>query len=230
MAEILLSRGVDVNGRASHNGETPLHYAALYGHRKVIALLAANGAELDSADNSGVRPLQYAMKRKRTLAVDMLLGLGARSDDLHDAVNAGDVARVQALIAAGADVNALNLTGTPLHLAAATGQLMIAEMLVNAGADLEAECVPTGVRPLHTAAIHNRTEAAQFLVDRGADMEAPDAHGKTPLAVAAAYGNVEAAATRSAGKSTRPCPSIWRSGPAVSRRWDCSCRMASTST
>ena len=55
MAEMLLSLDVDVNGRASHNGETPLHYASLYGHRKVIALLAANGAELDAADNSGVR-------------------------------------------------------------------------------------------------------------------------------------------------------------------------------
>ena len=80
------------------------------------------GADINVADYSGVRPLQYARRRLQGLAVELLLSLGARPDNLHDAVNAGDVAHVQALIAGGADVNAYDLSGTPLHLAVSTGQ------------------------------------------------------------------------------------------------------------
>src|SRR5262249_20712801 len=118
VAKLLLACGARVETQARHNGETPLHYAALYGHRKMIAFLVAAGADIDALDNSGVRPLQYAQLRRQWLAVESLLGLGARIDDLGDAVNAGDVARVQQLIAQGSDVNGTYRSATPLHLAA----------------------------------------------------------------------------------------------------------------
>ena len=58
-------------------------------------------------------------------AVETLARLGARLGDLADAVNAGDVARVVELIAQGADVNALDLFGTPLHHAAARSKPLL---------------------------------------------------------------------------------------------------------
>jgi ankyrin repeat protein len=193
VAKLLLVHGARVQTQAPHNGETPLHYAALYGHRKVIALLVTGGADIDAPDNSGVRPLQYAQMRRQWLAVDTLLSLGARPDDLGDAVNAGDVARVQQLIAQRSGVNGDFQSGPPLHEAAATGQTWIAGMLLAAGADVDAEADPGRSQALHVAALWNRAGVAQLLIDHGADLDARDAQGRTPLTVAAAYGNVAVA-------------------------------------
>ena len=107
VAKLLLAHGARVQAQGPRNGESPLHFAALYGHRKMIEFLAAEGAAIDQPDNSGVRPLQYARRHRQWLAVESLVALGARLDDLGDAVNAGDVARIQQLIAEGSDVNAV---------------------------------------------------------------------------------------------------------------------------
>ena len=192
-ASLLISLGAPVDGRASRNGETPLHYAAFYGRRKLIELFVAKGADVNAVDYSGVRPLQYARKRLQGLAVEQLLRLGARLDNLHDAVNAGDVARVQTLIAQGADPNADDLSGTALHLAAATGQTWIAAMFIDAGADVEAVQEPGSARPLHLASIGNHKIMAKLLIDRGANLEAREAQGRTGLSVAAIYGSIEVA-------------------------------------
>jgi cytohesin len=189
IAQLLLRHRASVHDATPEQGETALHFAALYGQRKMITLLAAEGADLNAANNSGVRPLQYARMRRQGLAVELLLDLGARPDTLRDAVNAGDVARVQQLIAEGADVNAFWLDGTPLHMAVATGQTWIAGMLISAGADIEAVGEPGDSRPLHLAALRNDRETARLLIERGADLERRDSQGRTPLTVAAAYGN-----------------------------------------
>jgi ankyrin repeat protein len=214
MAKLLLGHGASVDGRSLKNGETALHHAALYGQRKMIELLVAEGADLNAADYSGVRPLQYARIRRQWLAIDMLLALGARPDDMHDAVNAGDVAHIQALIASGGDVNAPGLFGTPLHLAVATGQTWIASMLIDAGADLAAEGDPANSHPLHLAAFHNKPDVARLLIDRGADLDARDALGRTALTVAAAYGRVAVGETLlAAGSDPFARDTVYRDTP-----------------
>jgi len=237
-ARLLLAHGATIDGRANRNGETPLHYAAYYGRRKVIDLLVESGADINAADYSGVRPLQYARRRLQALAVELLLDLGARPDNLHDAVNAGDVARIQALIAGGADVNADDLSGTPLHLAVSTGQTWIAGMLIGAGAEIEAEGEPLSSHPLHLAAVGNHREAARLLIDRGAEVDSRDAQGRTPLAVAATYGNVDvaeelilkAADTMAEDNVYSDTPLHCAAMSAPSRRWTCFCPMVWMST
>lgn len=184
---LLLDHGADIVIRAPQDGETPLHFAALLGRLKAIDLLAARGADIDAKDNQGVTPLQYARLRLQKLAVERLLSLGAHADGLHDAVNAGDVARVVELIAAGANVNAYDLFGTPLHLAAAKGRTGIAVILIDRGANIEAAGEPEGALPLHTAALNGQAEVAALLLDRGAKVDARDAAGRTALMVAAGF-------------------------------------------
>lgn len=184
---LLLDHGADIASRAPHDGETPLHFAALLGRLKAIDLLSARGAQIDAKDNQGVTPLQYARLRLQKQAVARLLTLGAHEDGLHDAVNAGDVARVIELIAQGADVNAHDLFGTPLHLAAAKGRTGIAVILIDRGADLEAAGEPEGALPLHTAALNGQMQVAALLLDRGAKVDARDAAGRTALMVAAGF-------------------------------------------
>jgi len=194
IAELLLAHGVGVNVRGPRE-ETPLHYAALYGQRRMIRFLAESGADLDATDLNGIRPAQYAYRRRQDAGAELLLSLGARPDNLRDAVNAGDTRRVQLFLAHGSDVDARDESwSTPLDLAAATGQVAIAVMLLDAGADIEAADEPAEMHPLHLAALGNQPETVRLLIERGADLEAGDSQGRTPLTIAAAYGKVEAAA------------------------------------
>jgi ankyrin repeat protein len=115
----------------------------------------------------------------------------ARAGELHDAVRAEDDARIEALIAGGADVNDVDMFGTPLHYAAARNAFQAARQLINAGANIEAEASSSQkhAHPLHTAALTDSEGVAALLIERGADIEARDSEGMTPLLVAASNGN-----------------------------------------
>src|SRR5262249_42902973 len=78
------------------------------------------------------------------------------------AVVAEDVLRIKALLAAGANVNESNLFGTPLHIAAARNSMDTATILIDAGANLEAEAASTQkhAHPLHIAASVNAAKVA----------------------------------------------------------------------
>jgi ankyrin repeat protein len=211
VARLLIAHRAPVGIRAPAHGETPLHLAALLGRVKVISVLAAEGAEIDLTDNDGVTALQYARLRRQMGAVEALASLGARIDDLTDAVDAGDVARVVELIAQGADVNAPDLFGAPLHHAAAKGRTAIAVILIDRGANLEAAGDPDGAHPLHTAALNGEEDVAQLLIDRGAKIDALDAAGRTPMMVAAGFRNPGMARLLLAqGADPQAENSVWR--------------------
>jgi ankyrin repeat protein len=195
LVDLLLAHGMDVNRQSLKSGDTVLHFAASIGSGSVIELLVKRGAGVDLPNHLGVRPMQYALRQGHHKAAQLLIKLGARPDDLQDAVNAGDIARIQYFLARRTDVNASDLFGTPLHRAAATGQTYIANMLIDAGADLEAIGEPAGNRPLHMAALNNQPKVAALLIKRGAMVDAPNQEGRTPLMIAAQFGNLEAART-----------------------------------
>ena len=77
---------------------------------------------------------------------------GAADSPVADAAMRDDVEAVRALIAEGADVNAPRGDGmTGLHWAALNGNVEVAGMLIEAGADLEAVTRLGAHRPLHVA-------------------------------------------------------------------------------
>jgi len=77
-----LAAGADVNEKAG-DGTTPLHNAAVYGHKEVAELLLANGAEVNaiivSGRNQGKTPLDLAIWRKKTETADLLRKHGGRT-------------------------------------------------------------------------------------------------------------------------------------------------------
>ena len=104
------------------------------------------------------------------------------TDAFKEAINAGDAARVKALITADPDsVNLCDPDGmTPLHFAARRGQVAVAELLLRHGASVNG--APNPLTPLHAAAGEGQLEMVQFLVARGADLTAKDPwYGVTPL-------------------------------------------------
>jgi ankyrin repeat protein len=83
--------------------------------------------------------------------------------DLHRAAAAGDLAKVQMLIARGANVNARDDDGqTPLHLAARNGHKETVEVLVRCGAQVNNED-KQGQTPATTAMVGNRKAVVEYL-------------------------------------------------------------------
>jgi ankyrin repeat protein len=107
----LLEAGADV-GLATNETVFPIHCAK---DPAIIEALVARGADPNTADNYGLRPLHYACGR------------------VHNEK------QVRALLKAGADVNvADDSRESPLHCAAEFATAEIVELLVNAGADVHA--------------------------------------------------------------------------------------------
>jgi ankyrin repeat protein len=77
-----LAAGADVNGK-TWDWTTPLHNAAVYGHKEVAELLIANGADVNaiivSGRNQGKTPLDLAIWRKKTETADLLRKHGGRT-------------------------------------------------------------------------------------------------------------------------------------------------------
>ena len=123
------------------------------------------------------------MKHLLTLAVTSLLATTAFADPIHSAVWNGDLEGVQAELDNGVDVDEKDdLWGrTPLHIAAEEGHKEIAELLIAAGADVNAKD-SVGFTPLHEAAWKGHKEVVELLIDNGADVNAKsDWFERTPL-------------------------------------------------
>ena len=86
---------------------------------------------------------------------------------LHNAVDEGDIERVESLITQGTDIDAPDDAGrTALHWAAGEGHTQIAARLIAAGAEVNAKS-KGGWTPLHTAAQEGQTAATQLLIAKG---------------------------------------------------------------
>jgi len=103
------------------------------------------------------------------------------------AVKAGDVAAVQQLLQIEPSLTQARDAeqSTGLHWAAWKGHGPVVEVLLDAGADIQAhnENYHWGTTPLHAAAHGNQKAAAEVLIRRGADVNAIKANGSgRPLA------------------------------------------------
>ncbi len=133
----------------SHDGFTPLHLAAFFGHKAVVGYVLSRGAAVNeiSRNPSALRPIHSAAAHREP-AVSL------------------EIAR--ALIAAGAEVNVKQAGGfTPLHSAALTGRLPLVRALLDAGADAAAR-TDSGQTPVSLAASKNHNNVIALLRQRGA--------------------------------------------------------------
>lgn len=126
--------------------------------------------------------------------VDAWLKDGADlTQELSNAVLASDQARVEMLLAKGADINKRNLQGlAPLHGAARQRDSNMIALLLKEGADPNVKD-GDGWTPLLHAAFRNHVPSVEELVKGGADVDGPDRGGFTPLSIALEEGKFFAA-------------------------------------
>jgi ankyrin repeat protein len=102
---------------------------------------------------------------------------------------AEEVKRIQAMIKDSPDlINAKDSGGnTPLHQAAAKGQVIVATFLLQNGADIEAKDL-SGQTPLYHAAVEGHKSVVELLLQKGASVRSANWRGETPLHAAAGKG------------------------------------------
>ncbi len=160
--------------------------ALLQKNLQMIEALLANGADVNSTlPNDGPTVLMQAVSSRSQNLVDAVLrhkpdlekrvGAGGyeRQTALHQAVSRGKLEAIDALIKAGAKVDAQDSKGwTPLHHAAYAGKPEVAAALLRAGANPNIHTLD-GTLPLAIARNTGRRsggeEVAKLLLQNGAD-------------------------------------------------------------
>ena len=139
---------------------------------------------LDRAVAAGCTDIVALFVRERD--VQGKLAEGALLDAVREAPQRSLVPIVGALLAAGADVGHRDADGeTPLSLAIASEQPVVAKLLVDAGADVDAPTA-TGSVALVEATKRGYAHLVEQLVAAGAALDSRDALGRTALLAAVA--------------------------------------------
>ena len=126
-----------------------------------------------------------------TIVPLLLMGGGWSDAPVADAAARGDLEAVRHLLREGADVNAAQGDGmTALHWAAERGDAELADVLLYAGARVDAGTRIGHYTPLHLASRRAGATVVEVLLDAGSDPNASTTNsGATPLHLAAATGD-----------------------------------------
>jgi len=196
-----LADGADVNAK-DDNGWTPLHWAALSGHKEVSEYLITMGADVNAAETgSGMTPLHFAAAGDQKEIVELLLASGADvnakdeprtikngkrvqgSTPLDTANDASHPETADLLRKHGGKTGAWLDADKSIHDAARAGHIEAVKQHLDAGTDVNAN-LDRGYTALQLAAQGGHKEVAELLIANGADVNVKSFFGETPLDLA----------------------------------------------
>ena len=181
---LLLERGADPHAREAGDNTTPLHWAAAAGRRDIIDALLNAGADVHGhgdvheLDVIGWATLYHGpdedahhLSASRLSAVSLLAERGARHH-IFSAICTGDLDLIRRLVeqdpeALDRRMSRFEHGQTPLHFAIARKRDDILDLLIELGADLEAEDLH-GRTAMAVAMLHDDREAMTRLHAAGA--------------------------------------------------------------
>nr|XP_030124660.3 ankyrin repeat and EF-hand domain-containing protein 1 isoform X2 [Taeniopygia guttata] len=189
MCLIFLEKGASPHAKDPATGRTAVMEAAREGAAEVVLALLRRGADVNLFDFERHSAAHFAAKGGFLEILTIISGYGADlkliamngNTPLHYAAEGGftDCCR--------ADVNATdNFLWTPLHHACYNGHLDITEVLVKAGAAVNAPAIGDAT-PLMRAIEACRLDMVYFLITAGADVQAINSNGKSVLDLAQVF-------------------------------------------
>jgi ankyrin repeat protein len=219
---VLLKAGAEVNTPGLIDGvhTSPLLASIVSGHEPIIRELIAYGANVNKSSTEYESPLYCAIVSQSPTITKLLLDSGADISQeplaMCLAAEAKSFETARILLDVGADVNFSNLANSlPLTTACGNGDMKLATLLIEKGADIMANGTKrTGVglsteanatysylgkglpvrieaSALHAACANGHCKVARMLLQNGADPEQSIDNSGTPLAVAAFEGQLE---------------------------------------
>jgi ankyrin repeat protein len=152
LVRVLVEAGADVDA-LDVDGRYALHYAAREGNVEMLRDQNAAGSWLHTGDERGWTALHFAVVGGSAAAVEEVLSWRGFDVDVRT-----------------------KKRETPLHFAAVFGSLKIGELLIDAGADVNAASeedpgAAVGVSVLRMAALNDRSEFVQLLLTAGAEVD-----------------------------------------------------------
>lgn len=201
VVDMLLAKGADA---AKPCVAAEAYFAAKHGDVDIFRSLVAHGMMLDYVDRDCNTMLHAAATYGRVGIVKVLIDNGARPVirnsngviPLYRAAEDGYVGVARLLLdeMSPAEASWKTIDGlTPLHAALKRGHHALAEVLLEAGVDVNVQD-RRGQTPLHAAAIVGDRKMAKALVKRGASLSVQNNDMRTPRAEAMHCGNFEVAA------------------------------------
>ena len=198
MVDRLLKAGAEVNAPLTPAGDTAVMMAARTGAAGAIRVLMEAGANVNAKESwGGTTALMWAVSENHADAARLLIGAGAdvnaRSNYVAAANGRGFEGRTP--VATRNDPKVEEFASgwlTPLMLAAREGNVEMARILADAGADVNA-VAGDGKTALALSIFNGNYDVASLLVDRKADVNRADAQRFTPLFWAVDRRNMETA-------------------------------------
>ncbi len=176
---LLLKAGADINAQARGGGSV-LHFCAEGRHQQIKQLIASK-MDVNQRDFRGKTALHHVLNQGAVIRI-------RESRQEQESL----IETVQALLKAGADVNAKGSSGeTPLMELANSPMTELADIIIKAGAEVNAKDELYGRTALLFALWDNQPEMAQTLLKAGADPKIKDKEGRTALMFAGKNALVE---------------------------------------
>ncbi|XP_062873911.1 histone-lysine N-methyltransferase EHMT1a isoform X2 [Trichomycterus rosablanca] len=190
----ILMEGADPNLQTeSEKRCTPLHTAAVEGHKEICHILVQAGANLDVCDDQQRTPLMDACENNHMETVKYLLKAGASTSHkdirgstcLHMVTRGGHIGVLQHLLSsAPVDINCKDDGGwTPITWATENMHIEQVKLLIAKGADIHMRDKEENIC-LHWAAFAGCDNIAQLLLENRSDLHAVNVHGDSPLHIA----------------------------------------------
>eukprot|EP00927_Polykrikos_kofoidii_P038250 TRINITY_DN32574_c0_g1_i1.p1 TRINITY_DN32574_c0_g1~~TRINITY_DN32574_c0_g1_i1.p1 ORF type:complete len:675 (-),score=63.25 TRINITY_DN32574_c0_g1_i1:122-2146(-) len=202
LSRLLLDNAADVNAPVGKRGLTALHFASMGGHTSLVKMLLKANADpslLNVAELSSSGSHAFGGRRHATMKSMLLAAEGGASDAEASRISDGNQSPTATVSTSsrrrcgscfGDPKDPLRgFDGTVVINAILSGDMLQAQGMILAGADVNSARDSQGHTALHLASIHGKVGLVRLLINHSADIDATSGNNQlTALHFAALHG------------------------------------------